>query len=99
MIATIHKSELHGEITICPSKSYEQRAWAIASLPNSEICISNCGKSADTIASREIAQKLLSFDPNDKTFDCGESALCARMFPPIIALRTDSFILDGHGTL
>ena len=99
MIATIHKSELHGEITICPSKSYEQRAWAIASLPNSEISISNCGKSADAIASRRIAQKLMSFDLNDKTFDCGESALCARMFPPIIALRTDSFILDGHGTL
>lgn len=99
MIATIHKSELHGEITICPSKSYEQRAWAIASLPNSEISITNCGKSADAVASHRIAQKLLSFDPNDKTFDCGESALCARMFPPIIALRTDSFILDGHGTL
>ncbi len=99
MIATIHKSELHGEITICPSKSYEQRAWAIASLPDSEISISNCGKSADAIASRRIARKLMSFDPNDKIFDCGESALCARMFPPIIALRTDSFILDGHGTL
>ena len=99
MIATIHKSELHGEITICPSKSYEQRAWAIASLPNSEISISNCGKSADAVASHRIAQKLLSFDPNDKTFDCGESALCARMYPPIIALRTDSFILYGHRTL
>ncbi len=99
MIATIHKSELHGKITICPSKSYEQRAWAIASLPNSEICISNCGKSADTIASKKIAQKLMSFDTNDKTFDCGESALCARMFPPIIALRTDRFVLNGHGTL
>jgi len=99
MIATIHKSELHGEITICPSKSYEQRAWAIASLPNSEISISNCGKSADAIASRRIAQKLMSFDKKDKIFHCGESALCARMFPPIIALRTDNFILDIHGTL
>jgi len=99
MIAAIQKSVLHGNITICPSKSHEQRAWAIASLPNSEISISNCGKSADTIASRQIAQKLMALDPNDKTFDCGESALCARMFPPIIALRTDSFTIDGHGTL
>ena len=99
MIVTIHKSELHGDVTICPSKSYEQRAWAIASLPDSELKISNCGESTDAIVSRKIAQKLMSFNPNDKVFDCGESALCARMFPPIIALRTDNFILDGHGTL
>ena len=99
MIATIYKSEVSGTVKICPSKSYEQRAWAIASLPESEISITNRSKSADVVASRKIAQKLIKFDPNDKIFDCGESALCARMFPPIIALRTDSFILDGHGTL
>ena len=99
MIATIYKSEVSGTVKICPSKSYEQRAWAIASLPESDICITNHSKSADVNASRRIAQKLMKFDKNDKIFDCGESALCARMFPPIIALRTDSFILDGHGTL
>lgn len=99
MIAKICKSELSGTAKICPSKSFEQRAWAMSALPGTDIKITNSGNSDDAKASKKIAEKLKDTHRSDNVFDCGESALCARMYPPIIALHTDNFILDGHGTL
>lgn len=99
MIAKICKSELNGTAKICPSKSFEQRAWAMSALPGTDIKITNSGNSDDAKASKKIAEKLKDTHRPDNVFDCGESALCARMYPPIIALHTDNFILDGHGTL
>lgn len=99
MIAKICKSELNGTAQICPSKSFEQRAWAMSALPGTDIKITNAGNSDDVKASKKIAEKLKDTHRSDNVFDCGESALCARMYPPIIALHTDNFILDGHGTL
>ncbi|MBR4583953.1 MAG: hypothetical protein IKO34_09150 [Bacteroidales bacterium] len=99
MIAKICKSELSGTAKICPSKSFEQRAWAMSALPGTDIKITNSGNSDDVKASKKIAEKLKDTHRSDNVFDCGESALCARMYPPIIALHTDNFILDGHGTL
>ena len=99
MIAKICKSELSGTAKICPSKSFEQRAWAMSALPGTDIKITNAGNSDDAKASKKIAEKLKDTHRPDNVFDCGESALCARMYPPIIALHTDNFILDGHGTL
>lgn len=99
MIAKICKSELSGTAKICPSKSFEQRAWAMSALPGTDIKITNAGNSDDAKASKKIAEKLKNTHRSDNVFDCGESALCARMYPPIIALHTDNFILDGHGTL
>lgn len=99
MIAKICKSELNGTAKICPSKSFEQRAWAMSALPGTDIKITNAGNSDDVKASKKIAEKLKDTHRPDNVFDCGESALCARMYPPIIALHTDNFILDGHGTL
>ena len=99
MIARICKSELSGTVKICPSKSFEQRAWAISALPGNNIKVTDTGYSDDAKASKTIAEKLKEINRSDNVFDCGESALCARMFPPIIALHTDKFILNGHGTL
>lgn len=99
MIAKICKSELSGTAKICPSKSFEQRAWAMSALSGTDIKITNAGNSDDVKASKKIAEKLKDTHRSDNVFDCGESALCARMYPPIIALHTDNFILDGHGTL
>jgi len=96
MIVRIHKSEIGGEILICPSKSYEQRIWAISALMHDNIDVQNPGNSADVEACRNIAKRIKA---DDKIFDCGESALCARMFPPIIALHTDDFYIEGCGTL
>ncbi len=96
MIVRIHKSELGGTIRICPSKSYEQRALAISALMHEGIEVQNPGGSADVEACRNIVNRIKVCD---KTFDCGESALCARMFPPIIALHTDNFTIEGSGTL
>lgn len=99
MIAKICKSELCGTAKICPSKSFEQRAWAISALPEINIKVTGAGNSDDAKASKIIAEKLKDINRPDNVFDCGESALCARMYPPIIALHCDNFILDGHGTL
>lgn len=99
MIVTIHRSELLGDIVICPSKSYEQRIWAMASTPESEIKIFNQGTSDDANACRGIAQKLSEQNRHDNIFDCGESALCARMYPSIMALHTDSFSIKPSGSL
>ena len=43
MIAKICKSELSGTAKICPSKSFEQRAWAMSALPETDIKITNSG--------------------------------------------------------
>ena len=96
MIVRIHKSEIGGAIRICPSKSHEQRAWAISSLMHDGIEVQNPGNSADVEACRTITNRIKA---GYKTFDCGESALCARMFPPIIALHADNFTIDGSRTL
>lgn len=99
MIAKIYKSELNGTAKICPSKSFEQRAWALSALHGQNIKITNAGNSNDANASKRIAEKLNDIHRTDNVFDCGESALCARMFPPIISMHTDNFTIDGHGTL
>ena len=96
MITKIHKSNLNGTIRICPSKSYEQRAWAISALMHEDIIVHNSGNSADVEACRNIAKVIKS---GNQTFNCGESALCARMFPPIIALNYENFTIKGEGTL
>ena len=99
MIAKICKSGLSGTAKICPSKSFEQRAWAMSALPGTDIKITNAGNSDDVKTSKKIAEKLKDTHRSDNVCDCGESAVCARMYPPIIALHTDNFILEGHGTL
>ena len=99
MIAKICKSELSGTAKICPSKSFEQRAWAMSALPGTDIKITNAGNSDDAKASKKIAEKLKDTHRPDNVFDCGESALCARMYPPIIALHTDNFIETSGTTL
>ena len=96
MITKIHKSNLNGTIRICLSKSYEQRVWAISALMHEDIIVHNSGNSADVEACRNIANGIKS---GNQTFNCGESALCARMYPPIIALNYENFTIEGEGTL
>ncbi len=96
MITKIQKSNISRTIRICPSKSYEQRVWAISALMHEDIMVHNSGNSADVEACRNIANGIKS---GDQTFNCGESALCARMYPPIIALHYDNFTIEGEGTL
>lgn len=98
MRITFGKSALSGKITICPSKSYEQRVLAISAIAGTSLPISNQGHSADVEACRIISKSLQDRD-NSTKYNCGESALCARMFPPIIALQKKDFFIDGTGSL
>ena len=93
----VKKSIIDGQVDICPSKSDEQRIIAISTLSKHEIEISNEGNSADVKSCRTIANQIKH--SNNTIFNCGESALCARMFPPIIALKNDDFTIDGIGSL
>lgn len=93
----VRKSKIEGQIEICPSKSYEQRVLAISALSKQNIKISNNGHSADVKSCSAIAKQII--DSKSNIFNCGESALCARMFPPIIALKSNDFIIEGCGSL
>ncbi len=99
MNVTIYNSDFCGEIKACPSKSYEQRVWALSVLSSKEFQVENQGNSNDVVACRNIAQKLKNYDLDNEIFNCGESALCARLFPPIIALNHKNFTITGNGSL
>ncbi len=98
MTITFSKSALRGRITICPSKSFEQRLLAISAIAETPIRITNPGHSADVEACRMISRSLQEKSVRTDFF-CRESALCARMFPPIIALQKSYFSIDGTGSL
>lgn len=98
MNITISKSQLAGRVNICASKSYEQRVLAISALSQQDVIIQNSSNCADVASCKSIVSALKSANSGNY-FNCGESALCARMFPPIIALTHSEFVLDGCGSL
>lgn len=97
------------------SKSYLQRAIAIACMFNGETNISNITLSNDAKAAIGIANTLGSFveDSDSRivvkgrqrkltsaiTIDCGESGLSTRMFSPIAALLSNEVTITGHGSI
>jgi 3-phosphoshikimate 1-carboxyvinyltransferase len=102
-----------GTIRIPPSKSYSQRALALAFLVD-HIQIYGLGHSKDEETAFEILKScgLVSETNNDVTtiqnnFDfhtdisihCGESGLSARLFSCLFALNTSETIVHGEGTL
>ena len=104
---------LSKEISANPSKSYEQRALAVALLSRSICSLSNVGKSDDVIAARDILQTLgstcsiegnkLIVSPISKNkaqeIFCNESALLARLFSPIACVFKNNFTLTGASSL
>ncbi len=97
------------------SKSYLQRAIAIATLFEGETKITNITLSNDANAAIGIAKALgASVEENQDgiivkgrqskstepvTIDCGESGLSTRMFSPIAALLSDDVTITGHGSI
>jgi len=106
-------SELQGCISLPPSKSHVQRMIAAALLANGESKIVNPGKSADVLSAVSIARackwvneshdSLLVggnlFFEEHAVFDCGESALCARLFSPVLSTAGIPFTITGNKTL
>lgn len=97
------------------SKSYLQRAIAIASLFHGKTTITNITLSNDALAAIGIAKSLGAVVASDVeaivvegrvnqtdgaiTIDCGESGLSTRMFSPIAALLSNDVTITGHGSI
>jgi 3-phosphoshikimate 1-carboxyvinyltransferase len=109
----IKSSSVKGTIKAPASKSDMLRAVAAAYLTGARCEIRNPSFCDDAQAALGIVQTLgvqfdeyperIVFTPGTKIsnpiLECGESGLCIRMFPSIVALLEDKVTLIGHGSL
>jgi len=110
----ISPSAVGGVVTAPPSKSYMQRAIALAVLSKKPTTISNLSDCNDCKAAIGVAESLgcriesqngeLKVSPpinglNGNSLHCGESGLALRMFTPIAALSGNNVMLTGEGSL
>lgn len=113
MNKTIYPSKYQGIIRAPSSKSYMQRAVAIALLAEGETQISNADFSNDSRSILKVAEQLgaevrISDDVvsiignrefSGKTLSAGESGLGIRTFTPIASLFPQTIKLTGEGSL
>ncbi len=112
MKITVKKSRISGIVNAPPSKSVMQRVVAVAVANGKDLMIQNPSFSGDGAASLEIARQAgftvvleggrVELAPRGKgsnEFNCGESGLCMRMFPPVLALSRTDIIIDGAESL
>ncbi len=114
MNISLHYSGCDGVLTAPASKSYLQRAIAIAVFGEGQFIINGYEPSADAEAAISIAQSLgaeiqisgsqLSIvskkvHPSASILNCGEAGLSARMFSPIAALSEQEITITGSGSL
>lgn len=110
----ISPATFSGSIKVPPSKSYLQRAIAIAAMANHAVEIDGYAPSNDVDAAIAIAknmgaevemhqQKIIvqgNFNAaNISAIHCGEAGLSARMFAPVVALKEEKIIITGEGSL
>ncbi len=110
----IHPGRLEGRITPPCSKSYAQRALAIALLTsgrtilrNLEFCDDTCsairsieslGAEVERLDNTTLAVRG-GLSPRTDTLNMGESGLSTRLFTPIAALCSKPITITGEGTL
>lgn len=114
MNQVIYPSAFTGSIKAPPSKSYLQRAIAIAAMANHPVEIDGYAPSKDVDAAIAIAQNLgaeLKINQDKivvkgnfsvvkiSAIHCGEAGLSARMFAPIAALKEEKISITGEGSL
>jgi 3-phosphoshikimate 1-carboxyvinyltransferase len=114
MTEVISPAVLHGRVVAPASKSYLQRAIAIASLCEEECRISGYTPSADVDAALAIVRQLGAsvsisdttivismgeITKNEVILSCGESGLSARLFSAIAATHEKKITVTGKGSL
>jgi 3-phosphoshikimate 1-carboxyvinyltransferase len=113
MLVKVKPSQLHGTIEANVSKSYAQRAYALAALASSKSSISKTSWSDDAMAALGIVRNLgadvsvedgvVCIEPNGRvlvdSWDVGEAGLSLRMFAPIAALHHREITIEGRGSL
>lgn len=109
----IRPSKVRGSIQAPPSKSYAQRAIAIATLAHGKSEILFPGISDDVKAAASVAAQFgaeVEFSDNmimikggistpGNLLDCGEAGLSIRMFASVAALLSHPVTLTGRGSL
>ncbi|MFI3285472.1 MAG: 3-phosphoshikimate 1-carboxyvinyltransferase [Rikenellaceae bacterium] len=106
--------ELDGVVTPPPSKSYAQRALAVALLAEGESIIGNVEFCDDTLSAMRMIESLGAsveqcgdstlkikggLNPIASELFVGESGLATRLFTPIASLCSEPIIMDGHGSI
>lgn len=113
MNKSLKPSEYNAELTIPASKSYMQRAVAIATLASGSTTIYNPDFSNDSRAglgvSRALGCKVDEYpgkvvitpvnNPVASTVDVGEAGLGLRLYTPICSLLREEIVVTGSGTL
>ncbi|MBK6950672.1 MAG: 3-phosphoshikimate 1-carboxyvinyltransferase [Crocinitomicaceae bacterium] len=110
----IHPAHYHGTLQAPASKSYLQRAIALACLAEGVSIIQGYTPSKDVDAAiriiREMGARVL-IEANQLTIEgvglptkkmvlnCGESGLSTRMFSPIAAISNQEVVITGEGSL
>lgn len=109
----VEPSEYRAEFTIPSSKSYMQRAVALAILANGKTVLHNPDFSNDSLAIIEIAHKLgcsvlnstdrVEIKPfktiKANNLSVGEAGLGLRLFTPVCCLFNTNITIGGYGTL
>lgn len=114
MDKSVPRGRLKGKLTPPCSKSYAQRALALALLAEGESTLRNIEFCNDTLSAikciealgaqvRHIDDTTLTirggFAPRDNVLNVGESGLATRLFTPIAALWDQPVVITGEGTL
>ena len=111
----VFPSKISGSLIVPPSKSYMQRALALALLSKSKnnSKLYNPSFSEDAKAALEICEILGAkinikkdhisifgqLKPETNEINCGESGLSTRMFMPIVSLLSHKIVVTGKGSL
>ncbi len=106
--------EIDGSVTPPPSKSYAQRALAVALLAEGESIIGNIEFCDDTRSAMRMIESLGAvveqiddstlkikggLNPIASGLFVGESGLATRLFTPIASLCSTPIEIDGHGSI
>jgi 3-phosphoshikimate 1-carboxyvinyltransferase len=109
----IRPSKVNGRIQAPPSKSFAQRAIAVAAMAEGKSEILFAGTSEDVMASIKVARQLGAtagisgnslyiqggISPPQEALDCGEAGLSIRMFSSVAAVLSSTVTLNGRGSL
>ncbi|MBP3643166.1 MAG: 3-phosphoshikimate 1-carboxyvinyltransferase [Alistipes sp.] len=114
MDKTISAGRLQGSVQPPCSKSYAQRALAVALLANGKSVLRNMDFCNDTLSALNCIKMLGAkaertdehtivveggVKPQGNLLSVGESGLSARLFTPIAALCSEPIVISGEGTL
>lgn len=114
MDTTIPRGSLNGRLTPPCSKSYAQRALALALLAEEESVLRNIEFCNDTLSAIRCIESLGAsvrriddstvavrggFAPKSSVLEVGESGLSTRLFTPIASLAAEPIVINGSGTI